>query len=93
MTIQNYLMVQNDVVTNVVVWNGDVKTWQPPADATMLVESTTPAMIWMIPIDGTSYVLTEVIGEGAIGYTWDGSVLTTDEPKPEDPPVVPTQPT
>ena len=85
MTTQNYLMVQNGVVTNIVVWNGDVNTWQPPADATMLPEKTTPAMIWMVPIGGTSYVLTEVLGEGAIGYTWDGAVLTTDEPQPPDP--------
>jgi hypothetical protein len=86
MTTQNYLMVQNNVVTNVCVWDGDTNTWQPPTDATMLVESTTIAMIWAYPEGASDYVLVPLEGQGAIGFTWDGTVLTTNEPKPETPP-------
>ena len=83
MTTQNYLIVQENIVTNVCVWNGNTQTWNPPSDATMLVQATTPAMVWELNSDQTDYVLTEQIGEGQIGFTWDGTVLTTNEPKPE----------
>jgi hypothetical protein len=79
MTTQNYLQIQNDVVTNIVIWDGG-SDWTPPADATMLVQATTPAMTWQW--NGTDWVLTEVVGAGSIGFTWDGSILTTNQPKP-----------
>ena len=88
---QNYLVVENNVVTNVCVWDGDTSTWTPPADATMLVQDTTPAMVWQpIVVDKkiTDYVLTEQVGSGAIGFTWDGTNCITNEPKP----AIPTQP-
>ena len=89
MTIQNYLVVENNIVTNVCVWDGDVNTWTPPADATMLIQATTPAMVWRLNADKTDWVLTEVLGVGDIGFTWDGTVVTTNQPKP----VIPPQPT
>ena len=86
MTTQNYLVIENNVVTNIVVWDGDTNTWQPPTDATMLVQATTPAMVWelnnLLP---PTYELVEVIGAGAISFTWNGTVLTTNEPKPANP--------
>ena len=82
MTTQNYLMVENNVVTNVCVWDGDSDTWTPPADATMLIQATTPAMVWQLNADKTDWVLTKVIGSGAIGFSWDGSVVTTNQLKP-----------
>ena len=71
-----------NVVENICVWDGDTNTWQPPADTTMLIQSTTPAMVWEINSDKTDYVLVEQMGVGAIGFTWDGAVVTTNEPKP-----------
>jgi hypothetical protein len=88
MTTQNYLIIENNVVTNNVVWDGDTNTWQPPVNATMLIASTTPAMIWAAEIvDGkiVNYSLTEVLGAGDLGFTWNGTVLTTNEPKPAIP--------
>ena len=87
MTIQNYLMVSevSNIVENVIVWNGDVNSWQPPNGYLMLPVQTTPAVVWLpvkendVVID---YVLTEVMGAGSINDTWDGSVLITNEPKP-----------
>jgi hypothetical protein len=81
MTTQNYLMIQENVVTNLCMWDGDVNTWQPPQDATMLVYATTPTKVWAL-VD-TEYVLVDSIGNASIGFTWDGSVCTTNEPKPE----------
>ena len=85
MTTQNYLVVENNVVSNVCVWDGDINTWTPPSDATMLIQADTNAMVWELNTDKTAYVLTEKVGAGAIGFTWDGSVLTTNEPQPENP--------
>lgn len=91
MTTENYLVVENNVVTNVVVWDGNPDTWTPPTDATMLVQSTTNAWIWVPVIDPvtkmpTAWNFTEVMGAGSIGFTWNGSVLTTNQPEPIIPP-------
>ena len=96
MTIQNYLIIESNVVINTVLWDGNSNTWQPPASSVQVVGATTPAMVWVgvnetDPITQKSilvdWVLEEVLGAGDIGFTWNGSVLTTNEPKPP----VPTQ--
>jgi hypothetical protein len=91
MTTQNYLIIESNVVTNNVVWDGNTTTWRPPANSIQLVDATTPAMIWQ-PVYETdpttqkiivvNWVLEEVLGAGDIGFTWNGSVLTTNQPKP-----------
>ena len=91
MTNQNYLVVENNVVDNIVVWDGDVNTWQPPADATMLIQANTQALVWTAVLtDGkiTDWTLTEELGQGQIGFTWNETtqVLTTNQPKPNVPP-------
>jgi hypothetical protein len=90
MTTQNYLIIESNVVTNNVVWDGNTETWQPPIGSIQIVGATTPAMVWdAVVVDKviTDWELVEQIGAGGIGFTWDGSVLTTNEPKPP----VPTQ--
>jgi hypothetical protein len=84
MTTQTYLMVNEstNIVDNATEWDGNPNTWQPPSSYLMLVCATTPAMVWQLDADKTNYVLTEVIGAGWIGFTWNGSVLTTNEPQP-----------
>jgi len=91
MTTQNYLIIESNVVTNNVVWDGNPNTWQPPAGSIQVVQATTPAMIWQ-PIYETDpttekeiivdFVLESQLGAGDIGFTWNGSVLTTNKPKP-----------
>ena len=91
-TTQNYLIIEQNVVVNIVVWDGDTSIWTPPQGSIALVQSTTPAMVWQpIIVDGkiTDYVLVEQLGAGLIGFIWDGTVVTTNEPQP----TVPTQPT
>lgn len=92
MTIQTYLIVETNIVTNSISWDGNTQDWTPPAGATMLVQATTPAMVWKaVVVEGkiTDYVLAEVLGAGDIGFTWDGTDCITNEPKP----TTPVQPT
>ena len=81
MTTQNYLIIENNIVTNIVVWDGG-PDWIPPADSIQLVQSTTPAMVWILNSDKTDFVLSEVMGAGDIGFTWNGTVCTTNQTKP-----------
>jgi len=94
MTVQTYLIVENNVVTNSVVWDGNPQTWTPPADSIQLVEATTPALIWEwnTTVTPNEWQLTEIVGAGGIGFTWNGTVLTTNEPKPTAPPATLQQP-
>jgi len=89
MTTQNYLMVNQstNVVDNICVWDGDINTWQPPTDTLMLIQADTEALVWQaVHVDEkiTDYVLVEILGAGAIGFTWNTTtqVLTTNQPKP-----------
>ena len=88
-TTQQYLIIEQNVVTNLVVWDGDTTQWTPPVGSIALIQATTPAMVWQENADKTEYVLTEQIGAGSIGFTWDGTNCITNEPKP----TIPTQPT
>ena len=81
MTTQNYLIVENNIVTNNVLWDGEAD-WMPPSDSIQLVQATTPAIIWQYNNTLNVYELIQVLGAGNIGFTWDGSVLTTNLPKP-----------
>ena len=85
MTIQNYLVINEttNIVDDVVVWDGNTDTWTPPSNSLMLVQSTTPALVWFSNEDYTVFTLTEQIGAGQIGFTWDGTVLTTNQPEPQ----------
>ena len=97
MTTQNYLIIESNVVTNIVVWDGNHETWQPPVDSIQLVQLTTPAMVWIGVFNDKhqiiDYVLEQQVGAGGIGFTWNGSVLTTNEPKPTIPVPAADQPT
>jgi len=85
MITQNYLIVEENIVTNNVIWNGDVNIWMPPANSIQLIQNDTNAMIWVLLKGDTSYTLGEVLGAGQIGFSWNGSVLITNELQPADP--------
>lgn len=84
---QNYLIIESNVVTNVCLWDGDTSKWTPPLGSIALPQATTPAMVWQFDsaLLPPAYVLVEELGQGQIGFTWDGTVLTTNEPQPEPP--------
>jgi len=81
---QNYLIIENNVVNNIVLWNGNTSQWTPPSGSIALIQATTPAMVWVIDYTVTPNTasLQEVVGAGEIGFTWDGTVLTTNQPNP-----------
>jgi len=84
MTIQNYLLVNQstNIVDNSIDWDGNLDTWQPPNNYLLLIQSTTPALVWGVVDGDEEIVLIEKIGAGGIGFTWNGSVLTTNQPQP-----------
>jgi hypothetical protein len=79
---QEYLQIENNVVTNLVMWNGNSDSWIPPENAIMLPNATTPCMLWEYNFETKVYELKETFGTGQIGFTWNGSVLMTSYPKP-----------
>ena len=86
MANQEYLMINKStsIVDNICVWNGDVDSWQPSSDILMLEKSITPAMIWQLDntLSTPAFVLKQEIGDGNIGFVWNGTVLTTNQPQP-----------
>lgn len=92
MTIQAYCIIENNVVTNVVMWDGDVNTWAPPAGSVWVVQATTPSQNWVWDSSVRDWVLVEIVGGGSVGFTWDGTMLTTNEPKPAAAQIAPDQP-
>jgi hypothetical protein len=83
MTIENYLIIENNVVTNIVVWDGDTQGWTPPVNSIQLPQAGVTALVWQLNADKTDYVLTEIVGATDSGFTWNGTVCTTNKPKPE----------
>lgn len=77
-----YLTVENNVVTDMVTWDGDTNVWYPPENVLLLPLLTTLARTWVLNSDNTEYVLEDIIGRGSIGYTWDGTILTTNQTEP-----------
>lgn len=92
MTTQNYLMINQstNTVENICVWDGDPNTWQPPAGYLMLPQATTIALNWVWDAPMNDWVLGQQLGQGQIGFTWNGAECVTNEPKPESPALQPT---
>lgn len=79
-----------NIVDNICIWDGDINSWQPPQGYLMLAEATTPTLIWAIKDDRSGWYLKEQLGGGDLGFTWNGSVLTTGQPMPPPPNPLPT---
>ena len=84
---------QSNIVENVCVWDGNTDTWTPPPGYTMLVQETTPAIIWIWNDIIRDYELQTQMGAGQIGFTWNGTECVTNEPKPQPPTPAADQPT
>lgn len=84
MTTQNYCMVNNEtnICDNVCVWDGNPNTWTPPANYLMLVQATTPAKVWEWDLATETWSLGIEMGEGQIGFSWDGTYLITNQVQP-----------
>ena len=84
--MNTYFLVNNGskIVENAVIWDGS-NSWSPPEGYITLEQSTTPAKIWVFDENPFDYVESIQMGAGGIGFTWDGTNLITNEPKPEKP--------
>jgi hypothetical protein len=85
-----YLLIntQTGLVENNVEWDGDVNTWQPPANCTtMLVGTQYPKVVWNWNTELDDWVQEETVGVGNIGETWTGTMFIQPKPtwKPEPP--------
>ena len=76
-----------NVVDNICLWDGDTSTWQPPAGHLMLVQATTMALVWVWDAAITDWVLAQQLGQGQIGFTWNGTECITNKPNPEPQPI------
>jgi hypothetical protein len=81
---QNYLIISNNIVENIVLWGGN-PNWILPSNSIALSQNDTPSIKWALNSTKTDYELIEFLGFGDIGDTWDGSKLTTNQPKPKLP--------
>lgn len=90
MNVQNYCMVNEttNVCDNLVVWDGNPDTWTFPAGYLMLVQTTTPTKTWSLDAQTLTWALVNDMGNGQIGFTWDGTYLVTNEPQPIEPPTI-----
>jgi hypothetical protein len=75
------------ICENVIIWNGDKNIWNPPAGYILLLQKETLCHDWKWNSNSSAWELTE-LGIGGIGFTWDGTKLTTNEPQPTEPPIV-----
>jgi hypothetical protein len=55
MTTQNYAIIENGVVSNVVIWDGNTEAWQPPSGCTVAVVQEGQAVSIGWTYDGTSF--------------------------------------
>ena len=85
MSAKNYLVIKENVVTDIVVWDGNVATWTPPTGTIALAQESTPTKIWRRTEDFNDYELVDSTGDACIGFTYDGSACVTNETKPEVP--------
>lgn len=83
MNVKNYLMVNKstNIVENICLWDGDIKTWNPTDAYIMLDQSSTSSVFWRMNKDKTDYELVTMDGFGQIGFSWDGEKVITDQDK------------
>ncbi|SAL25561.1 hypothetical protein [Caballeronia telluris] len=56
MEAKQHAIVENGVVTNVVIWDGATSSWQPPEGAsTVLIDGSQPIGIGYTTADGSTF--------------------------------------
>lgn len=82
--MQNYLIInqETNIVENICVWDGNTQTWNPPTNYLTILQANTPAMVWVWNDSLNDTELQEKLGQGGVGFTWDGAKCITNQPKP-----------
>lgn len=79
---KNYLMIENNAVVNICVWDGNTETWQPPINVVMLDKETTPTKVWDFDKSIKDFVLVDSVGNAEIGFTYADGFCVTNQQKP-----------
>jgi len=87
---QSYLVINltTNTIDNLVTWDGNTNTWQPPQNCICEVQATTIGYVWGVLDDATEWTLVPVEGSCDIGFTWNPTNETgiTNQAKPPRPP-------
>lgn len=67
-------------VENIIIWDG-VSEWTPPDDHHVVAAISTPVKNWVFDSQSKDYTLQE-FGQANIGFTWDGTYIISNLPKP-----------
>ena len=59
--VERWAMIQNGVVVNVCLWDGDLKTWQPPGGIEMQLATDNCGIGWTW--NGEGFVAPEIEAE------------------------------
>ena len=94
MTVQTYFVINTSVdpavCENICVWDGNTETWNPGQDYITIPVEGTNALVWSYEKSSNSFILVECDGGGKVGYTWNGTNLVTNVPKPTQLPIANT---
>ena len=83
--LQNYVIIDTqsepNYCDNIVLWDGDTNKWNLPPNHIALSQNDTPTKIWE-KANSNTWILVDSIGQGGIGWEWDGTYLITNQPMP-----------
>jgi hypothetical protein len=80
----NYLMVNKatNVIENIVLWDGNLETWNPGDEFLLLKAEETSCTVWFW--DNGQLQSQQIVGAAGVGDTWDnGNAVKPQPPKPE----------
>jgi hypothetical protein len=82
-----YALVNKETnkVENIVEWDGDLNTWQPPETHEAVFTEDKPTIDWVWNADIKEYEQVHTVGNVQFGETWDGTKFFEAD-KPEKPP-------
>jgi hypothetical protein len=82
-----YALVNKDTkrVENIVEWDGNTATWQPPETHEAIYTEDKPTIDWVWNPEINDYEQVESVGNVQFGEVWDG-VKFVEVDKPEPPP-------
>ena len=87
---QSYLVINLTINTidNLVTWDGNTDTWQPPQNCICEVQATLVGYVWDLLEGATEWTLEPKVGYCDIGFTWNplNGTGITNQPKPPLPP-------
>jgi|LakMenEpi03Aug12_release.lakeMendotaPanAssembly.Ray.scaffolds.fasta_scaffold1916262_2 hypothetical protein len=69
-------------VENLVVWDGNLSTWKPPATHDAILSGDNKVKVWGLDEGSKIFNLVAHTGHAAIGQKFDGEFFIDQTPKP-----------